>query len=83
MVKHTKRKSHRRNQRHHHRGGYGFFLGTDNERIGGQATVMRYSQCPMTDTLSKNYPTALYNSNGGSRNRRRSQRRRSHRRSRH
>jgi len=53
------------------RGGYGFSLGVDQDRIGGQASVMRYSQCPMTDTLSKDYPAALYNAQGGARRRHR------------
>jgi hypothetical protein len=69
---------HRRHQKQ--RGGYGFYLGVDQERIGGQSSVMRYSGCPITDTLSKDYPTALYNSQGGSRRRRHTRRvRRSHR----
>lgn len=71
----SKKQSHRKQ-----RGGYGFYLGVAQDRIGGQPSVMRYSECPMTDTLSKDYPTALYNSQGGSRSRRRTQKRRSVRR---
>ena len=59
------------------RGGYGFSLGVDQDRIGGQASVMRYSQCPMTDTLSKDYPSALYNAQGGTRRRHRKSKRHS------
>jgi hypothetical protein len=74
--RHTKKRSKRQ------RGGYGYALGIDQSRIGGQASVMRYSECPMTDTLSKDYPTALYNSQGGSRRRgtRRTRRSRNNRR---
>lgn len=72
MVKRTLRK--KRSQR----GGNGFFLGVDGSKVGGQATVMRYSECPATDALSKDYPNALYNAKGGCRR----CGRRSHRRSR-
>lgn len=74
-LKTKKRQS--KNRRHQkQRGGYGFYLGVDQERIGGQSSVMRYSECPMTDALSKDYPTALYNSQGGSRRRSRNRSRR-------
>lgn len=64
-------RSHTRRQR----GGYGYTLGLDQARIGGQTAVMRYSECPLTDKLSADYPTALYNSQGGSRRRSRNVRR--------
>jgi hypothetical protein len=75
-------KKQRQRKQRSQRGGYGLYLGVDQDRIGGQPSVMRYSECPMTDTLSKEYPTALYNSQGGARRRRRTQKRRSRSRSR-
>ena len=50
------------------RGGYGFSVNVNGaDRIGGQSEILRYSQCPGADPLSKDYGTALYNSNGGKR----------------
>ena len=79
MVQSKKQRQRKQRRQRSQRGGYGLYLGVDQDRIGGQPSVMRYSECPMTDTLSKEYPTALYNSQGGARRRRRTQKRRSHR----
>jgi hypothetical protein len=50
------------------RGGYGFSVNVNGaDRIGGQSEILRYSQCPGADPLSKDYGTALYSSNGGNR----------------
>jgi len=50
------------------RGGYGFSVNVNGaDRIGGQSEILRYSQCPGADPLSKDYGSALYSSNGGNR----------------
>jgi len=59
-----KKRSNKRNMR----GGNGFSVNVNGaDRIGGQSEILRYSQCPGADPLSKDYGTALYNSTGGKR----------------
>lgn len=79
LINNKEKKDKMQKRTHRQRGGYGFSLGVDQDRIGGQASVMRYSQCPMTDTLSKDYPAALYNAQGGTRRRHRKRTRHSKR----